>query len=313
MKIVVLDGHTLNPGDLDWATLQALADCTIYPRTRLEEVTARLQGAGLALTNKCLLGAAQLACLPELRYIGVLATGYNVVDVVAAAAHGIVVTNVPAYGTRSVAQHVFALILEMSNRVGTHAVSVAQGRWARSPDWCYWDHTMFELQGRVLGIIGYGRIGQTVADLGRAFGMRVLIYTRRPVTGVECVPLEHLLESSDVVSLHCPLTNETQGLINAATLAHMKPTAFLINTSRGPLLNESDLAVALNAGWIAGAGLDVLAKEPPSANHPLVTARNCIITPHVAWATTAARSRLLAAAVGNVQAFLAGRPQNVVS
>jgi len=316
VKIVVLDGYTMNPGDLSWKDLESLGECTVYERTPPEKVLERAAGAEIVLTNKVVLDGAVMARLPALKYIGVLATGYNVVDTAAARERGIVVTNVPAYATRSVAQLVFALVLELAHRVGHHARTVREGRWTASKDFAYWDWPLVELEGLVMGIVGFGRTGRAVADLARAFGMRVLVHTRSPKPpqkGVRFVDLESLLRESDVVSLHCPLTPETEGLVNAKRLALMKPTAFLINTSRGPVVNERDLAEALSAGRIAGAGLDVLSTEPPKADNPLLGAKNCFLTPHFAWATRAARERLMKTVVENVRAFLAGRPQNVVN
>jgi glycerate dehydrogenase len=315
MKIVVLDGHTLNPGDLEWSALEALGDCTVFDRTPAGEVMARSENAEILLTNKTPLTAESLEALPALRYVGVLATGYNVVDTVAARAHGVAVTNVPAYGTRSVAQQVFSLLLELTNRVGLHAESVRAGEWSQSIDFCYWKTPLVALEGLTLGLIGYGRIGAQVAEIGRAFGMKILANTRtpKPEPGVTFVDLETLLRSSDAVSLHCPLTPQTQGVINRERIGWMKPSAFLINTGRGPLIAEADLAEALNAGRLAGAGLDVLSTEPPPSHNPLLSARNCVITPHVAWATRTARQRLMQIAVENVGAFLAGAPRNVVN
>ena len=315
MKIVVLDGYTMNPGDLSWKPLEALGECAIYDRTPPERVVERAAGAEVVLTNKVVLDGAVMARLPAIKYIGVLATGYNVVDTAAARERGIVVTNVPAYSTRSVAQLVMALVLELAHHVGDHSRGVHEGRWTRSPDFAYWDWPLVELDGLVMGIVGFGQTGRAVADLARAFGMRVLVHTRTPTAGpgVEFVDLATLLRRSDVVSLHCPLTPETEGLVNAKRLALMKPTAFLINTSRGPVVNERDLAEALNTGRIAGAGLDVLSTEPPKADNPLLGAKNCFITPHFAWATRAARERMMKTVVANVRAFLAGRPQNVVN
>jgi glycerate dehydrogenase len=312
MNIVVLDGHTLNPGDLDWAALKQLGDCEIYERTPASQVVPRAAGAELVLTNKTPLPAGVIAQLPKLRYIGVLATGYNVVDVAAAKARGIPVTNVPAYGTRSVAQHVFALILEMTQHVGLHARSVAAGDWSRSPDFCYWHAPLVELAELTLGVVGFGRIGRAVADLGRAFGMKVIVSSRRPTPGEENVTVDELFRRADIVSLHCPLTPETQGLVNATRLATMRPNALLVNTGRGQLVVDADLADALNSDRIAGAALDVLSIEPPPADHPLLRAKHCLVTPHIAWATRAARSRLLGTVVENIRAFQAGRPQNVV-
>lgn len=314
-RIVVLDGFTLNPGDLDWAPLQALGECAIHDRTPDSEVAARAADAEIVLTNKAVVSGETIARLPKLRYIGVLATGYNVVDVAAAKARGIPVCNVPGYGTPAVAQHVFALILELATRTGHHAQTVRDGRWARSVDWCYWDFPLIELAGRTLGIVGFGEIGRAVARIGKAFGMEVIASARRPraVDGVEFVSTDDLFRRADVVTLHCPLTDETRGLVNATRLATMKPTAFLINTGRGPLVVEQDLADALNSGRIAGAGLDVLSAEPPPANNPLPSAKNCLITPHIAWATREARARLLDVVVANLRAFLVGQPQNVVN
>lgn len=316
MQIVVLDGYTLNPGDLSWDALAALGECTIYERTPPALVIERARDAEIVLTNKVVLNREIIAQLPRLRYIGVLATGYNIVDVAAAREHGIVVTNVPAYSTRSVAQLVFALLLELALHVGHHAETVRAGRWAANPDFSYADYPLVELDGLTMGIVGLGRIGRAVADLARAFGMSVLAYNHRttaPHPGVEMVEFDALLQRSDVVSLHCPLTPETTNLVNAARLAMMKPTAFLINTARGPLVNEQELAAALNADRIAGAGMDVLSTEPPAADNPLLTAKNCIITPHIGWATHAARIRLLTAVVENVRAFQQGAPVNCVN
>lgn len=308
-RLVVLDGYTLNPGDLSWSELESLAQCVIHDRTPAAEVITRSREAEILLTNKTPLSAETLAACPHLRFVGVLATGYNVVDTAAARARGIPVSNVPAYSTSSVAQLTLALLLELARGVGHHAATVREGRWASSVDFCYWQTPQIELEGKVLGIIGGGRIGQAVAALGRAFGMEVRVASSRGGRS----ELESVLRASDVVSLHCPLTPATQHLINAETLTWMKPTAFLLNTSRGPLIDESALAAALNEERLAGAGLDVLSSEPPPAGHPLFSARNCLITPHLAWATSAARTRLLGTAVQNVRAFLAGTPQNVVN
>ena len=315
MNIVVLDGFTLNPGDLSWAELQGLGPCAIYDRTPPGEVLARAAGAEILLTNKTHLTSETIQRLPQLRYIGVLATGTNIVDLAAARVRVIPVTNVPTYGTKSVAQFTFALLLELAHHVGHHAGTVREGRWTRSTDWCYWDFPLIELDGLTLGIVGLGRIGRAVSALGAAFGMKVIACD--PTAGtppplVRLVELDPLLPESDVVSLHCPLTPQTAHLVNARRLALMKPTAFLVNTSRGPLVDESALAEALNAGRIAGAAVDVLSAEPPLADNPLLAARNCLITPHMAWGTRAARSRLMQIAVENVRAFLAGKPQNVV-
>ena len=309
MEIVVLDGYTLNPGDLSWDELRSLGTCTIYDRTPANEIVPRSARAEVLLTNKTPITAETLAQLPRLRFIGVLATGYNIVDVAGARKRGIPVCNVPDYGTPSVAQHVFALILELTQSVGTYAQTVRQGRWTRSADFCYYDSPIIELNGLTLGIIGAGRIGNAVAKLGRAFGMKVILTDQREGRA----GLENVLKNSDIVTLHCPLTSETNQLIDHDTLSLMKPSAFLINTARGPLIDEEALAAALNCGRIAGAGLDVLSIEPPPANNPLLRAKNCLVTPHIAWASQAARKRLMEIVVENVRTFLAGTPQNVAN
>ncbi len=314
-RIVVLDGFTLNPGDLSWDALSQLGECKVYDRTSADELLGRTLDADVVLTNKCPLRRETLSQLPRLRYIGVTATGVNVVDLDAAKERNIVVTNVPGYGTASVAQHVFALLLELTQRTGHHAKTVRDGRWERSADWCYWDFPLVELSGLTLGIIGYGEIGRAVAKIGQAFGMNIVVTTRTPrdENGIRFVPLEELLAISDVVTLHCPLTTDTNGLINSPRLALMKRSAFLINTGRGGLVVEQDLATGLNHSRIAGAGLDVLFAEPPSGNNPLLAAKNCFVTPHIAWATRAARARLMDAVVENLRVFLNGKPKNVVS
>lgn len=316
MKIVVLDGHTLNPGDLDWSPLQVLGDCVIHERTLPSEVLKRAQAAQILLTNKVLLDRATLEQLPRLRYVGVLATGYNVVDVEAAHQLGVVVSNVPAYSTASVAQLVFALLFELAHHLAGHAQAVRDGRWSKAPDFTFWDRPLIELAGKTLGIIGYGSVGSAVATIGAALGMEVVAHTRRPVRAttvpVGFVGLDDVFRRADVVSLHCPLSEATRGMVNAARLGLMKPTAYLINTARGPLVDEAALARALADGQIAGAGLDVLSVEPPPSGHPLLGAPNCVITPHIGWATTAARARLLHEVVDNVRAFLEGRRRNVV-
>jgi glycerate dehydrogenase len=316
MNIVVLDAFTLNPGDLDWTELQSLGPCAIYDRTPPAELPRRAANADILLTNKTELASAVIQNLPALKYIGVLATGTNVVDLAAARARGIPVTNVPAYSTKSVAQLTFALLLELAQHAGHHAQTVREGRWTRSLDFCYWDYPLLELDELTLGIVGFGRIGQAVAALGAAFGMKVLAFHPKagaPPPGVRFLDLESLFRESDVVTLHCPLTPQTANLVNARRLSLMKPTAFLLNTSRGPVVDEPALADALNSGRIAGAALDVLSTEPPRADNPLLTAKNCLITPHLAWATRAARSRLMKIAVENVRSFLRGQPQNVVN
>ena len=313
MHIVILDGLTTNPGDVSWEPLERLGTLTVFDRTSPGEVAARAAGAAAVLTNKAIVGREQIAALPDLRYIGVLATGTNIVDLAAARERGIPVCNVPEYSTPNVVQATWALILELANRVGHHDRTVHEGRWAASPDFCYWDGELMELAGRTLGIVGHGRIGRGVAAVGRAFGMRVIHHRRQCGGDPACVDLDTLFRESDVVSLHCPLTPETKGLVDERRLALMKPTAFLVNTARGPLVDEAALAAALNAGRIAGAGLDVLAVEPPPASNPLLAARNCVITPHVAWATRDARRRLIDVTAANLAAFAAGQPQNVVN
>lgn len=313
MRIVILDGFAANPGDLSWDAFTALGDCTIHDRTAPKEVVDRLRDAEVALTNKAILDATAFEQLPNLRYVGVVATGYNNVDVAAARSRGIPVCNVPEYGTATVAQAVFALLLELTHRTGHHAETVRSGRWCRSLDFCYWDGSLIELSGLTLGIVGYGRIGQAVARIGRAFGMRILAYRRSGELGPEGADLDTLFRTSDVISLHCPLTPETRAMVDARRLAQMKPGAFLINTARGLLIQEADLADALNDGRLAGAGLDVLSVEPPNDTHPLLRAKNCVITPHIAWATRAARARLLHLTAENLRAFLRGTPQNIVN
>ena len=317
VEIVVLDGYTLNPGDLSWEGLEEFGACTVYDRTPPGDVVSRALNARIVLTNKTVLDRPVIERLPNLAYIGVTATGYNVVDIEAAAQRGIPVTNVPEYGTMSVAQMTFALILELTQHTGLHAETVRRSRWATNPDFCYWETPLIELDSLTIGIVGYGRIGRAVARIARAFGMNVLVHDIRPVSpefsSIAPSNLDDLLRTSDVVTLHCPLTTESEGFINAASLGMMKPSALLINTGRGPLVNERDLAEALNAGLIAGAGLDVLTVEPPGKDNPLLTAKNCIITPHIAWATLAARKRLMETVVANVRAFLAGLPENTVN
>lgn len=316
MNIVVLDGFTLNPGDLNWDALRSLGARLIFDRTSPAEVIPRAVNAEIVLTNKTVLSAATIQQLPQLKYVGVLATGTNVVDLAAAREHAVPVTNVPAYGTRSVAQATFALLLELTNRVGHHSQAVRAGRWTNNADWCFWDAPLVELDGLTIGIIGLGRIGRAVAELAHAFGMSVIAHSssgRNTPAFVKLADLEEVFRASDVLSLHCPLTPQTKQLVNAERLRLMKPTALLLNTSRGPLVDEAALAEALNSHHLAGAGLDVLCAEPPLATNPLLQARNCVITPHNAWATQAARARLLRVATDNVRAFLAGKPVNVVN
>ncbi|MGF7034564.1 glycerate dehydrogenase [Paenibacillus mucilaginosus] len=318
MRIVVLDGYTLNPGDLDWGPLEALGEVTVYDRTPPERIVERAEEAEIVLTNKTPLTAETIAGLPKLKYIGVLATGYNIVDGEAAAARGIPVANVPDYSTDSVAQLVFALLLELTLQVKLHSDAVHAGEWTGSADFSFTKSPLLELTGRTFGILGFGRIGQRTAGIAKAFGMNVIVSGRLPkaVPGFEevpWVPVDELFAVSDVLSLHCPLTPQTERIVNRERLRLMKPSALLINTSRGGLIAEQDLADALNEGRLAGAGLDVLSVEPPGADQPLLTARNCLITPHIAWATVEARTRLLGLAAGNVEAFLAGAPRNIVN
>lgn len=317
MKIVVLDGYALNPGDLSWDPLHELGETTVYERTPVERVVERSRLAKAILTNKTPITREALERLPALRYIGVLATGYNVVDVAAAQAQGIVVTNVPDYGTHSVAQHTIALLLELCGRIGVHSEAVHAGEWTNSPDWCFTKAPLTELFGKTMGIIGHGQIGRQVGRIALALGMKVVCVKRshspaESLYGETYAALPDLLAEADVISLHCPLTKETEGLINRANIARMKNGAVLLNTARGALVAEADLAEALNEGRLAGAGLDVLSLEPPNPDNPLLRARNCLVTPHVAWATREARSRLLQTAVDNVRAYRLNKPVNVV-
>lgn len=317
MKIVILDGYTENPGDLSWAGIEALGSLTVYDRTAEGEIVPRIGDAQAVLVNKVPLTAATLAACPGLKYIGVLATGYNVVDTAAAKQRGIVVTNIPSYGTRAVAQFVFALLLEICHHVGAHSRAVHMGQWAQSLDFSFWNYPLTELAGKTLGLVGFGRIGQSTAHIARAFGMRVLYHTPRPKQGVEelaaYATLNELLEKSDVISLHCPLTPETKGMINSASIAKMKRGVILINTARGPLIEEADLAAALNSGRVYAAGLDVVSEEPIKPDNPLLAAKNCFITPHIAWAPLESRARLMETAVQNLRAFVNCKPQNVVN
>ncbi len=316
MKIVVLDGYTLNPGDLSWDAIKESGKCEIYDRTPREQVVERAQKATAIFTNKVIIDAWIISQLPDLKFIGVLATGYNVVDVDAARKAGIVVSNIPAYSTDSVAQMVFAHILHFTQSVAEHAETVSNGKWADSIDFSYWIRPQIELAGKTLGIIGFGQIGQAVARIGLAFGMKIIFNNRsKKETGLEArqVDMDTLLEDSDFISINCPLTDANKGFINRESLKKMKKTAFLVNTGRGPLINEQDLADALNNGTIAGAGLDVLSVEPATKDNPLPKARNCYITPHIAWATFEARERLMEIAANNLKAFIKGSPTNVVN
>jgi len=316
-QVVVLDGYTLNPGDLSWDRLKATGKCVIYDRTAPDEVIKRAQNANIILVNKVVLTKEIIKEFKNLQYIGVLATGYNNVDMEAAREQMVAVTNVPTYGTSSVAQMVFAHIFNLTQHVAQHSEVVSKGRWSECKDFCFWDHPLIELQDLKMGIIGMGRIGQATAKLALALGMDVLFYdpvfSTEPLARLKATDLETVFDQSDVISLHCPLTKENYRLINSETIALMKPNAMLINTSRGDLIDEVALAEALNEGRISGAGLDVLAKEPPAKDNPLLTARNCFITPHIAWATKAARERLMNIVVDNIKAFLQGQPVNVVN
>lgn len=318
MKIVVLDGFTLNPGDLSWDALNRLGEVTVHERTPHAEIVNRCKGAEIVLTNKTPMDEATLNQLPNLKYIGVLATGFNIINTEVCRNRSIVVANVPGYSTPSVVQLTFALLLELTLHVQKHSDAVMDGKWSRSADFCFWDFPLIELEGKTLGIIGFGSIGQKVGDVATAFGLNIIATGRRHTDqshrkNFKWVELSELLEQSDVISIHCPLTPETQGLINKENLAKMKRSAFLLNTSRGPVIKDADLADALNNNVIAGAGIDVLSVEPPPADNPLFKAKNCIITPHIAWATKESRTRLMDIVVGNVAAFINGSPVNVVN
>ena len=315
MKIVILDAFTANPGDLSWDGLHALGEVEIHERTAPAEVVARCAGAEIVLTNKALLPAEAIRALPDLKYIGVIATGVNSVDLEAAKEAGVVVTNVPGYSTESVAQLTLALILELASRVGDHSRAVAEGAWENCADFSFTTSPVMELAGKQLGIIGYGAIGQATARVAAALGMKVVVYnrTREKVVDFAYAPMEEVIATSDIVSLHCPLTPETDNLMNAERLASMRHGAWIINTSRGPLVDEAALADSLNSGHLGGGGLDVLCKEPMTKGNPLRTAKNCLITPHIAWATFEARTRLIDEVVDNVKAWQAGETRNVVN
>lgn len=317
MRIVILDGYALNPGDLSYDCLKQFGTLKVYDRTLPEQLIERAKDADVVLTNKVVLGETEFAQLPRLRYIGVQATGYNVIDVEAARRHGITVTNIPAYSTDSVAQMVIAHLLNITQSVGYYARENRTGRWGSNPDFCYWDNPLIELAGKQMGIVGFGRTGSAVARLATAFGMKVAVYTSKLQSalpeGVEKMELDALFATSDVVSLHCPLTPDTHHLVDAARLARMKPTGILINTARGPIVDEQALADALNSGALHAAGVDVLTEEPPRENSPLLSTRHCFVTPHIAWATLEARTRLLQICEANLRTFIEGTPQNVVS
>ena len=317
MKIVILDGHAINPGDLSWDALRSLGSLEVFDRTPENAILARAREAEVLLTTRTPLSAQTLMQLTQLRYVGVMFTGYDAIDLKAARERDVLVTNVPIYGTASVAQLVFALLLELCHHVAVHSAATHAGEWSRSPDFSFWKTPLVELQGKTMGIVGFGRIGRHVAEIAVAMGMHVIAADagRRDAPtwpGFRWCDVDELMSAADVVSLHCPLLPETRGMINAASLSKMKPGSFLINTSRGPLVIEQDLADALNSGHLAGAAVDVLSSEPPSPDNPLLHTKACIVTPHIAWATKEARTRLIETVVANLRAFLEGRPVNVV-
>ncbi len=317
MKITILDGHTLNPGDLSWSEIKTLGNVAIYPRTAPEEVMERSKDADILLTNKVVIDDNTMAQLPQVKYIGVLATGYNVVDTAAAKARGIIVTNIPAYSTDSVVQMTFAHILNITNRVGHYAQQYCEGMWSRSADFCYWDTPLRELAGKTIGIVGLGNIGMKVATIARHFGMDVFAFTSKNSAdlpeGIQKTTFEGLLSVSDILSLHCPLNDKTRHIINSESLSHIKPGAIIINTGRGPLVDEQAVSDALRSGLLGGYGTDVMSEEPPAADNPLRSAPNAFVTPHIAWATLEARTRLMTIAAANIRAFVNGKPENVVN
>ena len=318
MKIVILDGYTENPGDLSWKGIEKLGELTIYDRTAKEEIISRIGDAEIIITNKTPITAETFAACPNIQYVGVLATGFNVVDLNAAKQNSVVVTNIPTYGTSAVAQYVFALLLEICHHVGHHAETVKDGRCAESPDFCYWDFPLIELYGKTIGIIGYGRIGQATAKIAVALGMKVLAYNHNNQNlpqndEIKMVNLDELLEGADIISLHCPLVPSTQGMINKDTIAKMKDGVILINTSRGPLIVEEDLKAGLDSGKIYAAGLDVVSVEPIKKDNVLLTCKNCLITPHIAWAPVESRQRLMDIATENLESYIKGSPVNVVN
>lgn len=312
MKICILDGYSLNPGDLDWSPVERLGDVTLFDRTPADKIVERAADADIVLTNKVPFSADTLRQLPRLRFICVLATGYNIIDTEAAARQGVVVANIPAYSTMSVAQMAFAHILNITNHVASYAREVADGKWTNCPDFCFWDSALTELAGKTMGIVGLGNTGMATARIAVAMGMKVVAMTSKSADtlpeGITPAPLDDVLASADVVSLHCPLTPSTRHLINAASIAKMKLSAILINTGRGPLVDEQAVADALNGGRLAAFGADVLSQEPPRGDNPLLSARNCFLTPHIAWATLEARTRLMSTATENVRQFIAGEP-----
>ncbi|HJD91389.1 D-2-hydroxyacid dehydrogenase [Bacteroides coprosuis] len=317
MKIVILDGYAANPGDLEWDGLEQLGDCTLYDRTSRDQVLERCKDANIVLTNKVPFKRETIEALPNLKYIGVMATGYNIIDTEAAKEKGIVVTNIPSYSTNSVAQMVFAHILNITLHVQKHSDEVHQGRWSKNADFCFWDSPLLELHGRTIGIIGLGSIGQAVARIAFGFGMKVIAYTSKTQLQlpheIQKVELDELFEQADIVTLHCPLTDDTRNMVDKRRLELMQPTSIIINTSRGPLINEADLAEALKNKTIYAAGIDVMSQEPPKADNPLLGVENCYITPHIAWASFAARTRLMKILINNVKAFMEGKPENQVN
>lgn len=318
MKIVVLDGYTLNPGDISWEGMEALGDVTVYDRTKEDEIVARIGDAEVVYTNKTPITRETLDACPSVKFIGVLATGYNVVDIEAAKEKGIPVSNIPTYGTAAVSQFAIALLLELCHHVGEHSQAVKAGDWSNNPDWCFWNYPLVELAGKTMGIIGFGRIGQDTGKIAQALGMKVLAYDayQKPELETETckyADLDTLFAESDVISLHCPLFPSTQGIINKENIAKMKDGVMIINDSRGPLIVEEDLRDALNSGKVAGAAVDVVSTEPIQMDNPLLDAKNCIITPHIAWAPKESRQRLMDIAVDNLKCYEEGKPQNVVN
>lgn len=318
MKIVVLDGYTLNPGDISWKGMEALGELTVYERTKTEDIVSRIGDADVVYTNKTPLTRATLEACKNVKFIGVLATGYNVVDVDAAKERGILVSNIPTYGTAAVSQYAMALLLELCHHIGEHSNAVKAGAWSNNADWCFWNYPLVELYGKTMGIIGFGRIGQDTAKLAQAFGMKVLAYDAYQNPELESetchyADLDTLFAHSDVISLHCPLLPSTQGIINKENIAKMKDGVMIINDSRGALIVEEDLRDALNDGKVAGAAVDVVSTEPIQMDNPLLDAKNCIITPHIAWAPKESRQRLMDIAVENLKSYIEGKPQNIVS
>ncbi|WP_349948359.1 D-2-hydroxyacid dehydrogenase [Lacrimispora sp. BS-2] len=318
MKIVILDGYTENPGDLSWSGMEELGEVTVYDRTPAELIVERIGDAEIVYTNKTPVSKSTLEACPAIKYIGVLATGYNVVDVEAAKEKGIPVSNIPAYGTEAVAQFTIALLLELCHHIGAHSQCVMEGEWTRREDFCFWNYPLTELAGKTMGIIGYGRIGQATAKIAQAFGMNILACSRNRNISLESetchyADLDELLANSDVISLHCPLLPETQGMINKETIAKMKDHVMILNSSRGPLIVEEDIMEALNSGKVGGAAVDVVSVEPMKADNPLLKAKNCIITPHIAWAPKETRQRLMDIAVDNLKSYVKGQPRNVVN